>query len=117
MVSGAQQGRLLHTLVRLARARRVLEVGSFTGYATLWMALALPESGRLVSLERDARVAEVARWHLDAAGVGSRVELCVGDALDALAADDVLQSDSCRDVELVIWHCGQEQTAPDGDLP
>ena len=84
MVSGAQQGRLLHTLVRTSRATRVLEVGCFTGYAALWMALALPEGGRLVSLERDERAAEVARRHLSSAGVASRVELCMGDALESL---------------------------------
>ena len=86
MVSGAQQGLLLHTLVGLARAPRVLEVGCFTGYAALWMALALPEGGTLLSLERDERAAEVARRHLDAAGVGDRVELRMGDALESLAA-------------------------------
>ena len=57
MVSGVQQGRLLHTLVRLSRAQRVLEVGCFTGYAALWMALGLPEDGTLLSLERDERCA------------------------------------------------------------
>uniref|UniRef100_A0A6U9BPN3 O-methyltransferase n=1 Tax=Emiliania huxleyi TaxID=2903 RepID=A0A6U9BPN3_EMIHU len=86
MVSGAQQGRLLHMLVRLSRARRVLEVGCFSGYAALWMGLALPEGGSLLSLERDERAAAVARRHLDAAGVGSRVEVRLGDALEALRA-------------------------------
>ena len=85
MVSGAQQGRLLHTLVRLARATRVLEVGCFTGYAALWMALALPPGGRLVSLERDGRAAEMARRHLAAGGVSDRVEVRLGDALESLS--------------------------------
>ena len=88
-VAGAapvQQGRLLHMLVRLSRARRVLEVGCFSGYAALWMGLALPEGGSLLSLERDERAAAVARRHLDAAGVGSRVEVRLGDALEALRA-------------------------------
>ena len=86
MVSGAQQGRMLHALVRLARAERVLEVGCFTGYAALWMALALPEDGTLLSLERDERAAAVARRHLEAAGVLPRVELRMGDAFEALEA-------------------------------
>ena len=86
MVSGAQQGRLLHTLVRLSRASRVLEVGSFTGYAALWMALALPAGGSLLSLERDDRAAAVARRHLAAAGVADRTEVRLGDALDSLDA-------------------------------
>jgi predicted O-methyltransferase YrrM len=88
MVSGVQQGRLLHTLVKLARAERVLEVGCFTGYAAAWMALALPPGGRLVTLEKDERAAEVALRHLDAAGIGSRVELRLGDAMETLAKLD-----------------------------
>ena len=86
MVSGAQQGRLLHMLVRLSRASRVLEVGCFSGYAALWMALALPPGGTLLSLERDERAAEVARRHLAASGMGERVELRIGDAMDSLLA-------------------------------
>ena len=85
MVSGSQQGRFLHTLVRLSRARRVLEVGCFTGYAALWMALALPEGGELLSLERDERCAEIARKHLELAGVSGRVEVRIGRRIVALA--------------------------------
>eukprot|EP00966_Prymnesium_polylepis_P209301 4848931-Prymnesium_polylepis.1 len=91
MVSGAQQGRLLHMLVRLARPARVLEVGCFTGYAALWMALGLPAGGRLLSLERDERCAEVAVRHLEVAGVGGSVEVRLGDALaslESLPADE-----------------------------
>ena len=51
MMSGAQQGRLLQMLVRASHARRILELGCFTGYATLWMALALGADGHLLSLE------------------------------------------------------------------
>ena len=87
MMSGAQQGRLLQMLVRLSRAQRVLELGCFTGYATLWMALGLVEGGRVVTCERDERAAEVARRHFAMAGVTSRVELVMGDALDAVRGD------------------------------
>ena len=95
---GVQQGRLLHMLVRLSRATRVLEVGSFSGYATLWMALALPKGGRLVSLERDQRAADVARRHLDASGVGERVDLVLGDAMETLPA--AAQKEK---YEVVVW--------------
>ena len=87
MMSGAQQGRLLQMLVRLSRAQRVLELGCFTGYATLWMALGLPEGGKVVTCERDERAAEVARRHFASAGVASRVDLVMGDALDAVRGD------------------------------
>jgi len=86
MMSGAQQGRLLYMLARLQRAQRVLEVGSFTGYATLWLASALQDGGTLVALERDPIAAEVARTHLQAAGLSERVELCVADALESVIA-------------------------------
>ena len=86
MVSGAQQGRLLHMLVRLSRASRVLEVGCFSGYAAMWMGLALPAGGTLLSLERDERAAAVAREHLAAAGLSERVEVRLGDAMEVLEA-------------------------------
>ena len=86
MVSGPQQGRLLYMLVRLARASRVLEVGCFSGYAALWMALGLPPGGHLLSLERDERAAEVAHQQLQASGVASQVELRLGDAMASLHA-------------------------------
>ena len=59
MMSGAQQGRLLHTLVRLGQATRVLEIGCFTGYATLWMA---PASVRTDSCSALSAAAAALRW-------------------------------------------------------
>ena len=107
MVSGAQQGLLLHTLVRLAKAKRVLEVGCFTGYATLWMALGLPKGGTLLSLERDDRCAAVARRHLDLSGAGEKVELRVGDALDSIHA---LSTDE-GPFDLAVWRCSTTQAS------
>ena len=73
-------GAMLHTLVRLTGARRVLEIGTAIGYSTLWMATALPEDGQLISLERDGDRAGRARRHAAAAGVDARVHVMVGDA-------------------------------------
>lgn len=87
MQTAPEQGRLLHLLVRALGARRVLEVGVYTGYSSLWMALALPPDGRLVALEKDPGWAAEARRHWEEAGVAGRVELRLGDAragLDAL---------------------------------
>ena len=78
------QGKLLHILARLAGARRILEIGTLGGYSTIWLARALPEDGRLVSLESDPRHAEVARTNIARAGLGDRVEVIVGAALDTL---------------------------------
>jgi predicted O-methyltransferase YrrM len=73
-------GALLHALVRLTRARRVLEIGTAIGYSTLWMATALPADGLLISLERDQSRATRAREHARAAGVDAKVNVMVGDA-------------------------------------
>jgi predicted O-methyltransferase YrrM len=75
-----QSGALLHALVRASRATRVLEVGTALGYSGLWMATALPADGLLITLERDRSRAERARAHFEAAGVGSRVTVMIGDA-------------------------------------
>jgi predicted O-methyltransferase YrrM len=78
------QGKLLALLVRLVGARRILEFGTLGGYSAILMARALPEDGRLISLEANADYAEVARHSIEAAGVGERVEIRVGPALEAL---------------------------------
>ena len=78
------QGKLLHLLARLAGARRILEIGTLGGYSTIWLARALPEGGRLVTLEAERRHAEVARANIARAGLADRVELIPGPALDTL---------------------------------
>jgi predicted O-methyltransferase YrrM len=78
------QGKLLHVLARAVQAQAILEVGTLAGYSTIWLARALTEGGRVVTIERDPRAADVARSNLDRAGVGERVEVVVGDAREAL---------------------------------
>src|SRR6185437_5538766 len=80
----APQGKLLHLLTMVTGARRVLEVGTLGGYSTIWLARALPADGRIVTLEYAAKHAEVARKNLYAAGVGGKVEIRVGAAVDSL---------------------------------
>ncbi len=80
------QGKFLHVLVQMTRARRVLEIGLLGGYSTIWMARALPRGGRMVSLELNPKHAEVARANLRRAGVLRRVEIRVGPALKSLSA-------------------------------
>ena len=80
------QGKFLDLLVRISRARRILEIGTLGGYSTIWLARALPEGGRIVTLEFDPHHAAVARANLENAGVLDRVELMVGRAVDSLAA-------------------------------
>ncbi len=73
-------GALLHTLIRATGAARILEIGTGMGYATLWMATALPQDGTMISMEVDPGCAARARAHLAAAGLGDRVSVMVGDA-------------------------------------
>jgi predicted O-methyltransferase YrrM len=80
------QGKLLQILVRLAGARTVLEFGTLGGYSAILLARALPADGRLITLEANAHYAEVARASIEKAGLGDRVELRVGPALEALPA-------------------------------
>ena len=82
-VSSAQ-GKLLHLLARILGARNILEIGTLGGYSTIWMARALPEGGRIITLEADLKHADVARKNFARAGVDSKVELRLGKALDTL---------------------------------
>lgn len=78
------QGKLLHLLARTADARAILEIGTLGGYSSIWLARALPDDGRLVTLEIDPRHAEVATANLARAGLADRVDVRVGPALDTL---------------------------------
>jgi predicted O-methyltransferase YrrM len=78
------QGKFLELLVRISGARRILEIGTLGGYSTIWMARALPEGGRIITLEANPRHAEVARANLENAGVLDRVDLRLGRAIDNL---------------------------------
>jgi len=78
------QGKLLQLLTRLVGAKNVLEFGTLGGYSAILIARALPQDGRLITLEARPEYAEVARQSIDRAGVGDRVEIRVGPALEAL---------------------------------
>jgi predicted O-methyltransferase YrrM len=78
------QGKMLHLLARLARAKRILEIGTLGGYSTIWLARALPADGRVITLEIDPHHAEIARANLARAGLADRVEILVGPAREVL---------------------------------
>ncbi|BBZ42688.1 O-methyltransferase [Mycobacterium conspicuum] len=79
-----QQGKFLSLLAGAIQARRILEIGTLGGFSTIWLARGAGPQGRVVTLEYEPRHAEVARANLDRAGVGDRVEIKVGAALDTL---------------------------------
>lgn len=78
------QGKLLQLIALAAGARSILEVGTLGGYSTIWLARALPPGGRLVSLERNPRHAEVAVANLERAGLSAVTDVRVGPALETL---------------------------------
>jgi len=80
------QGKFLYLLAKAGTARRILEVGTLGGYSTIWLARALPADGKLITLEIDPHHAEVAHANLDRAGLGNKVDVRVGPALETLAA-------------------------------
>lgn len=80
------QGKLLHLVARAMGARRILEVGTLGGYSAIFLARALPDGGRLVTLELDPKHAEVARANLARAGLAGRTEVRVGPANAAMRA-------------------------------
>jgi len=86
MQTAPEQAALLEMLVRLSRAKRAVEVGTFTGYAAIRIARGLGEGGSLLCCELDPERAEKARANLGAAGVGDRVEIAVGPAIETLRA-------------------------------
>jgi predicted O-methyltransferase YrrM len=82
----AAQGKLLRLLASAVGARRILEIGTLAGYSTIWLAGALPEGGRLISLEVEPRHAQVARSNLARAGLDAVTEIRLGPALKTLEA-------------------------------
>ncbi len=88
MMVGVLEGRFLELLVFMTGARRVLEIGTFTGYSALSMAAALPPDGRVVTCDIDPATNEVARRHAAASPFGDRIEFRLGPALETLAGLD-----------------------------
>jgi predicted O-methyltransferase YrrM len=78
------QGKLLYLLARMQGARKILEIGTLGGYSTIWLARALPATGRLITLEIDPKHAEVARTNIAFAGLAGVVEVRLGKALETL---------------------------------
>ena len=78
------QGKLLYLIAKMAGARHILEIGTLGGYSAIWLARALPDGGKLITLEADERFAGVARESIAGAGLSDKVELVIGDARTTL---------------------------------
>jgi caffeoyl-CoA O-methyltransferase len=84
MISGIKEARLLEALVLTSGAKRILEVGTFTGATTLSLAEILPPDARITTLEREEAMAAIAQAHFESSPAGAKIELRVGDARSAV---------------------------------
>jgi len=84
MMVGRIEGQFLATLVRLTGARRILELGTFTGYSSISMASALPADGRIITCDVDPEATAIARRYMDESGYGDKIETRLGPALETI---------------------------------
>ncbi|MBS1515893.1 MAG: O-methyltransferase [Bacteroidetes bacterium] len=78
------QGKLLQILAMSCNAKRILEIGTLAGYSTIWLTRALPEDGKLITIEFDSHHAEVAKKNITRAGLEDKVTIINGKAMDVL---------------------------------
>ncbi len=91
MLSGHVQGRVLSMISHMIRPKRILELGTFTGYSALCLAEGLAEGGKLVTIEHNDELEDTIRRNLAKSPLGEKIELLIGDAKDILQAKPVLQ--------------------------
>jgi caffeoyl-CoA O-methyltransferase len=84
MMVGRIEGGFLAALVRLTRAKRILELGTFTGYSSISMASALPPDGRITTCDVDPDATAIARRYMDESGHGDKIEIKLGPALETI---------------------------------
>lgn len=87
MLSGHVQGRVLSMISHMIRPKRILELGTFTGYSALCLAEGLPEDGCLVTVEHNDELEETIRRNLNRSPLGEKIELFIGDAKEILHAE------------------------------
>jgi predicted O-methyltransferase YrrM len=101
------QGKLLHLLARLHRARKILEVGTLGGYSTIWLARALPADGSVITLEADPKHAEIARSNIARAGISHMVDVRLGPAIGTLRR---LESEGAAPFDLIFIDADKPST-------
>jgi predicted O-methyltransferase YrrM len=101
------QGKLLALLAKSIGARAALEFGTLGGYSTIWIGRALPDDGRVITLESEPAYAEVARANLERAGLAEKAEVRVGPALESLSA---LENEGAGPFDLVFIDADKAST-------
>lgn len=121
MQVGRVEGAFLRLLVQLSGARRVLEIGTFSGYSALSMAAGLPEDGRLVTCDIDPKAVAIARRYFDESGLGHKIEIRLGRALQTLeqlqkanAGFDLVFIDADKEGYVDYWEAVLPMLGPGG---
>jgi predicted O-methyltransferase YrrM len=86
-IIGPLVGRVLQQLVLISGAKRVFELGSGYGYSAIWMGMVLPDDGRVICTDGDPENERRAKEHIERAGLQSKIEFRVGDALECFAKE------------------------------
>ncbi len=120
MMVGPIEGRFLGFLVRLTGARRVLELGTFTGYSSISMALALPDGGRIVTCDVDEETNEIAQRYATEAGVVDRIDYRLGPGLETMGelegAFDLVFIDADKENYVAYYEAAVPLLAEDGAI-
>lgn len=101
-----EQGQFMALLAKLTGAKRYLEIGVYTGYSSLWMALALPEDGSVVACDVSEEWTSVARRYWERAGVGHKIELRLAPALVTL--DELIAAGEAERFDLAFIDADKE---------
>lgn len=121
MQVGRVEGTFLRLMVQISGARRILELGTYSGYSTLSMASALPADGKLITCDLDPVATGLAREFFAASGLGDKIELRLGTAIDSLAAlreegqcFDLVFLDADKESYVDYWEAVLPMLAPGG---
>ena len=118
MMVGTLEGRFLTAVVAMLRPRRVLEIGTFTGYSSLSMAEALPAGGRIITCDISEEHVAIAREHIAASPYADRIEIRVGPAIETITAlegeFDLVFIDADKQGYLAYYEAVLPKLAPDG---
>ena len=106
MLSAPEQGQFLALLAQLIGARKCLEIGVYTGYSTLWVALALPHDGSVLACDVSEKWTAIARRYWEEAGVAERIDLQLAPALETL--DRLLAADQAGSFDFAFIDADKE---------
>ena len=117
MLSGALQGELMRIIIQATGARRILELGTFTGYSAVCMASVLPEEGHIDTLELNDELEDLILEGFERAGLSNRISLHIGDCKETLAAmrsemgiaDDIDTADTDKLYDIVYMDANKRE--------